>query len=213
MLQVLRGACPVAIVGLATLAFAGAEARAQDTFINQNISGFNLPGVQLPQGHDEVRAADGTTCRSAVGGSGAYIDVGIIGNPEQNAAEGSMSAYGRVVIPLGSGVKRLDCSRLYDLEVQRLEMELKLMQMGLSRGISPVSEGEDGGAEAVTEAAPAETEEAPAEIAAKEEATEKAEAPKEKAKPAEEMKVAAAKPKKGDSSWADEGWSTEGLKK
>ena len=34
--------------------------------------------VTLPQGQDEVRAADGTTCSSAISGSGAYLDIGVI---------------------------------------------------------------------------------------------------------------------------------------
>ena len=140
MWEVLRGARPVAAFVAALLLLSCAEASAQDNYINQNISGFNLPGVSLSQGSDEVRAADGTTCRSAVGGSGAYMDVGIIGNPEQDAASGSMSAYGRIVVPLGRQPKRLDCSRLYDLEVQRLELELRLTQMGLGQNIAPVSE-------------------------------------------------------------------------
>ncbi|MEL6920551.1 MAG: hypothetical protein AAFO77_05930 [Pseudomonadota bacterium] len=97
-------------------------------------SGFSLPGVTLPSGHDEVRAADGTTCRSAVSGSGAYLDIGIIGNPQDLGA--SQSAYGRIVIPLGwSRRNRLDCSKLYQLEVDRLATELKLMQMGLAGGV------------------------------------------------------------------------------
>ena len=33
--------------------------------LNQNQTGFTLPGVTLPQGQDEVHASDGTTCRSA----------------------------------------------------------------------------------------------------------------------------------------------------
>jgi len=99
-------------------------------YLNQSQSGFNLPGVSLPQGQDEVRASDGTTCRSAVGGSGAYLDVGSIrGN---NRSDPEMASYGRVVIPLGGGGKRLDCSKLYALEVERLQMELKLMKMGLN---------------------------------------------------------------------------------
>ena len=142
MWEVSRGAVKLATMALAALVFSGVKANAQDTTINQNISGFNLPGVTLPQGHDEVRAADGTTCRSAVGGNGAYMDLGVIGNPEQTTnGDGSFSAYGRIVVPLGANRKRVDCTRLYDLEVARLEMELKLMQMGLNRGIAPVSEG------------------------------------------------------------------------
>lgn len=113
-------------------------ALAQDTNYS---SGFSLPGVSLPTGHDEVRAADGTTCRSAVVGSGAYLDIGIIGNPQDiNAGQ---SAYGRIVIPLGiKRRERLDCSKLYQLEVDRLATELKLMQMGLTAGVE-TPEGSD----------------------------------------------------------------------
>ena len=91
-----------------------------------------LPGVTLPQGQDEVRAADGTTCRSAVSGSGAYLDVGVI----QGAARdtGETAAYGRVVIPLERPRKRVDCTRLYELEVERLQMEIRLLKMGLADG-------------------------------------------------------------------------------
>src|SRR5690606_1417063 len=75
---------------------------------------------------------DGTTCRSAISGRGAYLDVGVIGG--SGAAAGSMATYGRVVIPLGRSPSRLDCARLYALEVERLEMELRLLKMGLARG-------------------------------------------------------------------------------
>ena len=132
MRKISRRASVVAAAFAACLAGSGAQAQ-NTSIINQDVTGFNLPGVQLPQGHDEVRAADGTTCRSAVAGAGAYLDTGIIGNPSNTTGTNSVSAYGRVVIPLGRKPARLDCGRLYDLEVQRLQMELRLMQMGLGR--------------------------------------------------------------------------------
>ncbi|MER9655462.1 hypothetical protein NKJ26_18410 [Mesorhizobium sp. M0152] len=103
---------------------------AEDVYnLNQNESGFNLPGVTLPQGQDEVHASDGTTCRSAVSGTGAYLDLGVIrGNNQSN---NDVATYGRVVIPIGRTPKRVDCSRLYELEVERLQLELKLLKMGL----------------------------------------------------------------------------------
>ncbi len=179
MWEILRRKTRIALACLSMSMISTVGALAQDTFINQNISGFNLPGVQLPQGHDEVRAADGTTCRAAVSGAGAYLDIGLIGNPEQNWSwdSGSMSAYGRVVIPLGKKAPRLDCGRLYDLEVARLEMELKLMQMGLARGIAPVSEGYSS---------------SEADVSADDDTIQLAEVKEE--------------------SWADDGWTTDGLK-
>ncbi|MER9329088.1 hypothetical protein [Mesorhizobium sp. M0488] len=103
---------------------------AEDVYnLNQNESGFNLPGVTLPQGQDEVHASDGTTCRSAVSGTGAYLDLGVIrGNNQSN---NDVATYGRVVIPIGRTPKRVDCSRLYELEVERLQLALKLLKMGL----------------------------------------------------------------------------------
>jgi len=131
MRQVSRQARDLMILGL--VAFLATPATAEDIYyLNQSQSGFNLPGVSLPQGQDEVRAADGTTCRSAVGGSGAYLDVGAING--SNNRNGDVATYGRVVIPLGQGGKRLNCAELYDLEIARLRAELKLLQMGLSSG-------------------------------------------------------------------------------
>jgi hypothetical protein len=121
----------VLTLALAVAVASAAPALAQDVYnLNQNETGFNLPGVTLPQGQDEVHAADGTTCRSAVSGSGAYLDLGVIrGNNQSN---NDVATYGRVVIPIGRTPKRLDCSRLYELEVQRLQMELKLLKMGVN---------------------------------------------------------------------------------
>lgn len=162
-------------------------AASAQTTVNQNISGFNLPGVQLPQGHDEVRAADGTTCRSAVSGSGAYLDIGIIGNPD-NTASSDVSHYGRIVVPLGKRPKRLDCSRLYDLEVQRLQMELRLMQMGLNRGVTaPTGTAVAGEVDKDDEAVSGITPDAPAK------------------KDAEIKQVAAS-----SDDWDEEGWTTDG---
>jgi hypothetical protein len=87
--------------------------------------------VTLPQRQDEVHASDGTTCRSAVSGSGAYLDVGVIRGNSNGQSNSDVATYGRVVIPIGRTPKRVDCSRLYELEVERLQLELKLLKMGI----------------------------------------------------------------------------------
>ena len=126
------------ILTLLAIALPGSSpAFAEDLYyLNQNQTGFNLPGVTLPQGQDEIRAADGTTCRSAVGGNGAYMDFGVMkGN---GARYDDVATYGRVVVPLGRQAKRLNCSKLYDLEVERLQLELKLLKMGLGEDGRPL---------------------------------------------------------------------------
>lgn len=123
---------PVALTAVFLLVWpAPLPALAEDQYIiNQNHTGVTLPGVVMPGGFDEVRAADGTTCRSSMAGSGAYLDSGIMGGGLDGSSN-SISAYGRIVIPLGERPKRLDCDRLYRLELERLRLEVELLQRGL----------------------------------------------------------------------------------
>jgi hypothetical protein len=185
-------------------------ANAQD--VNQN-SGFSLPGVTLPQGTDEVRAADGTSCRSAVGGNGAYLDVGVIGT-KRTADDNAY--YGRVVVPLGKSPKRLDCSKLYELEVERLKLELELAKAGLGRSQDPEVDSTETAAvdeenvldEPVEPTVPASKRKKAAaeEVVVEEAAVQAVEEPVAVA-PAKKKLV---KKKVGKANWDQEGWSTEG---
>lgn len=121
----------LALAGLAgAVALPSTGLAQQQLFLNQNQTGLNLPGVTLPGGHDEVRAADGTTCRSAVSGNGAYVDMGVIGNGNNGDNNTAGAAYGRVVIPLGAPKGRVDCRQLYNLELERLKAEIRLLRQG-----------------------------------------------------------------------------------
>lgn len=144
MWKIHRRTSQLIVAGVVVLSTAGTAVADQVT------NSFQLPGVTLPSGSDEVRAADGTSCRSAIGNAGAYLDVGVIGNPgglsggtTSTSTDGSASAYGRIVIPLGRQRERVDCTRLYDLEVRRLELELRLMEMGLGRPIEGTNASEE----------------------------------------------------------------------
>lgn len=191
----------------ATFALIAFPAKAEDSSSN----GFSLPGVTLPSGTDEVRAADGTSCRSAVGGNGAYVDMGMITSAKNSSENGSY--YGRLVVPLSKGPKRLDCTKLYELEVERLKLELELAKAGLGR----TEDSENAEATDSTETASVsdDTEVQQFEEAAVEEVvpTEPASKAKKKKKPvAEQAAVKPAKKKKvGNAGWADEGWSDVGL--
>lgn len=125
-MRTLRGLALVATV------FAAGQANAQDRYVfNQNQTGLALPGVTLPQGFDEVRGADGTSCRSSNTGSGAYADVGVIGGRGESGSVDTGAVYGRVVVPLGKVGTRLDCRKLYDLEIERLKAEVRMLKAGL----------------------------------------------------------------------------------
>ncbi len=123
---------PAVLIAVTLLLETVAPSMANDIlYLDRGDVGFNLPGVTLPQGQDEVHAADGTTCRAAVSGSGSYLDVGAI-NGNMRSGSSNVATYARVVIPIGVRGKRIDCARLYELEVERLKMELDMLKMGLA---------------------------------------------------------------------------------
>ena len=99
-------------------------------------------------GGDEVRGRDGTTCRQ---GSyvGPTVDFGVSVMPSQTTTSGvntslaaqitnqlndqstqqrNVGVYARVVIPFGKQPDRLDCTRLYSLEIERLQLELERLK-------------------------------------------------------------------------------------
>lgn len=113
----------------------------RSSIYNQN--SFSLPNIETPYGQDEVRSASGVSCRSSVASSGPYVDMGVIGSEDVYRREGT-AVYGRVVIPLGQRPRRVDCTSLYELEIERLRMELELMRMGLAVGNAYAQAGDIG---------------------------------------------------------------------
>tara|TARA_R100000501_G_scaffold14680_1_gene26611 strand:- start:65512 stop:65823 length:312 start_codon:yes stop_codon:yes gene_type:complete len=91
-------------------------------------------------GDDTIQSATGTRCSQSMNANGAYLDFGVVGRagsslPEENRAfisdprDEEAVAYARVTLPLGRQPKRLDCSRLYELEIERLRRELDLLEI------------------------------------------------------------------------------------
>ena len=101
------------------------------TSSSYNQNGFNLPTIPNVTGQDIVRGSGGISCQSSVGSGGPNFDLGVIGSNDMFDRD-SMSVYGRITVPLGKRPKRVDCTRLYDLEISRLQMELQLMRAGAS---------------------------------------------------------------------------------
>ena len=122
------------VPGLAALALLAccSTAAAEDYSNRSSHTGFNLPGVQSPTGYDEVRASDGTTCRSALGSRGAYLDMGGVVNEDRGRINGG-SVYGRLIVPLGQKPDRIDCDSLYQIEVERLRLEVAAMREAAKR--------------------------------------------------------------------------------
>ena len=64
------------------------------------------------------RAAAGREFPTA---SGAFVTI--------NERDREALAYARVTMPLGKRPKRIDCSRVYELEIERLREEVALLRM------------------------------------------------------------------------------------
>jgi hypothetical protein len=102
-------------------------------------NGIFLPQSPIgPGGEDSIETSEGTRCRQSINNNGAYADAGVVGNKSRQANRGSLLlndnsdyalAYMRVTIPLGAKPKRLDCTRLYDMEITRLKREIELLKM------------------------------------------------------------------------------------
>lgn len=123
---------------LCTTLLENTPAEADSTSYHNNSQfGLNLPPIAVPFGQDEVRAMDGTFCRSSVSNGGAYMDMGVVGNGGYEDVPGAGAVYGRLIVPLGKQPRRIDCTALYDLEIQRLRLELQLTRMGASNPIAP----------------------------------------------------------------------------
>lgn len=112
--------------------------------VSANRGIFLPPAPGGPGGEDSIETADGTRCRQSINSNGAYLDVGAAGNAAKPLAgdragngvvlfsqdrDQEALAYVRVTIPLGPKPVRLDCSRLYELEIVRLQRELELLRM------------------------------------------------------------------------------------
>lgn len=103
-------------------------------------------GVYLPPspggsgGEDSIETSGGTRCRQSMNNNGTYLDVGMTGtaaSPNRNTSfsyndsrDKEAMAYVRMTIPLGRKPERIDCSKIYELELDKLRREVELLRMG-----------------------------------------------------------------------------------
>ncbi len=105
--------------------------------------GLYLPSPPVgPGGEDSITTSEGVRCSQSINSSGGYLDFGVAGgdidsytysnvNSTPTAAPQGAIGYARIIIPLGSSPRRLDCAQLYDLEIARLKAEIQALKVGL----------------------------------------------------------------------------------
>ena len=113
------------------------------------LAGVSLPalggtdGVLLPSapsgpgGEDSITTSQGVRCSQSVNSNSGYLDFGVTGGGGFAIGNNGISlepttlGYARIVLPFGKQPKRLDCSKLYELEIERLQREINLLSIGL----------------------------------------------------------------------------------
>ncbi|BDU41160.1 hypothetical protein [Vibrio nigripulchritudo] len=111
-------------------------------FFNAPVSAesLSIPSATIPSGYDRITTSDGTTCESTIA-SDMYIQTGVMGiksgrdytnstYADSNLeAEDNFGIYAQLVIPIGNKRKRIDCNRLYELEIKHLKEQLLKLRL------------------------------------------------------------------------------------
>lgn len=86
-----------------------------------------IPNPELPYGNDSIRTPDGFQCSSGIAPS-AYMDAGVYQEDDNSKYGGDpdRGVYVRIMVPLYTGTKRLDCSKLYMQALREREREQAL---------------------------------------------------------------------------------------
>lgn len=115
-----------------------------NAFADSSSLNLNLPNMSGSYATDRVRSGQ-LECSMAIGGS-INLEFGVVGIINQNGPYSSntgqlpdyweddglvkdVGVYGKIIIPLNAPKKRLDCNRLYELELTARRIEvMKLKQ-------------------------------------------------------------------------------------
>jgi len=102
---------------------------------------MQLPSMGQSYGSDRVRAGDMECAASISGATNLELGVtGIVNNAvspfesedPMNPQTKDLGLYARIIIPLDAPKRRLDCTSLYNLELQRKRLELEKLQQELN---------------------------------------------------------------------------------
>jgi hypothetical protein len=118
-----------------------------NVFADSSSLNLNLPSTPGSYASDRIRA-DNVECSMAIGGS-TNLEFGVVGVINQNgpfynsggiSPEGyddaglvkDVGVYAKITIPLNAPKKRLDCNRLYELELQVKKMEVQRLKQEIA---------------------------------------------------------------------------------
>ncbi len=104
---------------------------------------LSIPSATIPSGYDRITTSDGTTCESTIA-SDMYVQTGLMGvkidhdsahspaamhHYERRQDRDKFGVYAQIVIPIGNKRERIDCNRLYELEIRHLKEQLVKLKL------------------------------------------------------------------------------------
>ena len=118
-----------------------------NVFADSSSLNLNLPSTPGSYASDRIRA-DNVECSMAIGGS-TNLEFGVVGVINQNGPfynnsgvqpEGyddsglvkDVGVYAKITIPLNAPKTRLNCNRLYELELQVKQMEVQRLKQEIA---------------------------------------------------------------------------------
>ena len=102
-----------------------------------NSLSLSLPNSGTNYQSDSFRSGD-LDCSNAIG-SATNIEFGLTsiiqgGTIENSGKTGDIGIYSKITIPLGKRAKsRIDCNRLYELELQKKQLEVMKLQQEINK--------------------------------------------------------------------------------
>ena len=112
-------------------------ARATFADSTSNSLSLSLPNSGTNYQSDSFRSGD-LDCTNAIG-SATNIEFGLTsiiqgGTAENSGKTGDIGIYSKITIPLGKRAKsRIDCNRLYELELQKKQLEVMKLQQEINK--------------------------------------------------------------------------------
>ena len=112
--------------------------------VNSQSLNMNLPNTPQSYQQDRIRAGD-LECSMAIGSS-THVEFGVVGilnedDPTYNLANGDpynnynydnfmrdVGVYGKIVVPIGAPLSRLNCNALYQLELRKKRLEVEKLE-------------------------------------------------------------------------------------
>lgn len=90
-----------------------------------------MPNTQLPTGSDSIQTTDGFRCSQGIAAD-AYVEVGAYTDSMDNDYNSGQGGFVKLVVPLFKDRQRINCNKLYEMELRYREEDRALDKLAES---------------------------------------------------------------------------------